>query len=64
MKYFKELTDNNQPALIRYEEGETCEKYNYKKKAWEPNFKTFAKMCMGDIDAEVVTVDEVNKYIK
>lgn len=64
MVYFKEVTDSKNPILIRYEEGKVCESYNYKKGIWEKDYKKFGKMCLGDIEAEEVTLKEIKKYFK
>ena len=62
MVYFKEV-QSNQPALVRYEEGKLCEKYNYKKGRWEKDYKIFADMLVGKIEVDKVTEQEVNKLI-
>ena len=61
MKYFKSASGDE---LVRYEEGSLCEVYDYQKQEWKRDYKTFAKMCIGDLEADLITEEEAKQIIE
>lgn len=64
VKYF--VSDDNK-KLISYEEGKSVKRYDFDKKEWVNDFKAsqiFGKMCIGSIDSNSITKEEVEKLLK